>query len=106
MVFTRTSFSGRTVTLSPIDIENAADLWVASDKGDKEIWKYLAEPLPEHALDWHHFVTARAKDVNSPTTKRITFAITNTIGEEMAIGTTSVYNINAKHKTADIGYTW
>ena len=105
---TATSFDPRPMTitcpdvlLEPLQLRHSDDLFSAGE--DEEIWRYLpAEPFVtlKDATSW-----IRKALQEQDEGRRLPFAIMD-VASGRAIGSTSYLDINRKHRTLEIGWTW
>ena len=89
------------VLLDPLQLRHGQGLFRASE--DEEIWRYLpAEPFDtlSDATSW-----IRKALLEQDEGRRLPFAIMD-IASGRAIGSTSYLEINRKHRTLEIGWTW
>ncbi len=89
------------VRLEPLQLRHTEDLFSGGE--DEEIWRYLpAEPFAtlKDATSW-----IRTALQEQDEGRRLPFAIMD-IATGRAIGSTSYLDINRKHRTLEIGWTW
>ncbi len=89
------------VLLEPLQLRHSEDLFSAGE--DEEIWRYLpAEPFVTltDATSW-----IRKALQEQGEGRRLPFAIMD-VASGRAIGSTSYLDINRKHRTLEIGWTW
>ena len=96
--YTAPILAGKHVRLEPLTVDHADGLFAATRNPD--IWTWLLVHQPSTSEDMRTWVTSRLS-----TDDVIAFAQIDTRTGEIA-GTTSYYDIDPKHRSLAIGYTW
>lgn len=92
---------GDLVTLVPLDIHHADDLYHAGN--DEEIWRYMPIPLCTTVDETRTWIAAALADQKTET--QISFAIwCNETGK--AIGSTRYLDIQRENRALEVGWTW
>lgn len=87
---------GRHVTMEPLTVAHAAELFAALD--DAEVWRYMSAQRPTDAATVRDLIAARVDDA------RVQWLLRDaTTGE--AVGTTSYYGIDERRETLTVGAT-
>jgi N-acetyltransferase len=91
----------KTVTLVPLAVEHAPDLFDAL-AGDAELWAYLPSVMPQTVHDMQSWIDYSQNDL---ATQRIPYAVVlNQTGK--AIGSTSYLFPSSANRTIEVGWTW
>ena len=95
------TLEGVHVSLEPLEISNADDLFEAGN--NEAIWRYNLVAQPESVCDVRAWIDEIIKSV--ATGREIAFAIIHK-ADKRAIGSTRYLDIQSAHKTLEIGWTW
>lgn len=96
-----TTLHGEHVTLAPLSVEHAADLFVAGR--DEATWLYMPRPAPRSVEDAESMI--RQALVETEAGREVAFAIVSRQSGN-AVGSTRFLDIQKAHRAIEIGWTW
>lgn len=94
------TLKGRLVHLDPLRPRHVEDLWPAAD--DERVWRSVAAQV-ETRSDLADWIDDRLSQVHDG--KALAF-VQRLADTGRAIGSTSLYDVDLRHRTMEIGHTW
>lgn len=93
------TLKGRFVTLEPLRVEHAAELWPAASEG--EIWRYMGHVVASPA-DLERWVRDRV----APAGRTAVPFLQRDARTGAAFGSTSIFDVDVANRGLEIGHTW
>lgn len=91
---------GQHVLLEPLRLEHAAELWPAA--AERELWKYMVFDVAKPA-DLGAWIASRLEPFAQGTALPFVLRDADTAA---AVGSTSLFDINLRLRTMEVGHTW
>lgn len=92
---------GKLVTLVPLDIQHAHDLFQAGN--DERIWRYMPMPVSQTVAETEAWIATALEDQQSGTQVAFAICLSET---GQAIGSTRYLDIQRENRALEVGFTW